>query len=1522
MARGQDETVTGYDCECLIDDVSVKQGTMPPSGGQAQWQIDASALPLGLHHVQTRIVQHRSSGVAVTAVYDALCFRIAASSSHQVKATCHIDGVKVKSSTLTTDGATKTWRIDLSDLPEGLHSVKVTITDKDPDGVARTSVYDAMCYRTSTSSHHEVTATCYVDGDMKKTSTINADGEPVSWILDLSDLPEGVHQVRVDIADKNHEGIVTTSTYEGTCYRAAPGEGHNVTATCYVDEQLVKTQEIIPDGNTQNWMLDLGELPVGLHRVRVDVADKNNEGMVATARYDAMCYRTSSGATHNVKAKCYVDGQLVKTKTVQTNGAANAWTLDLATMKRGMHHVRVSINDKDGYGITTSTTFDAMCYRGIGRVTGYEYWINNDNSIHNKVELSEPQLEYTLISLLPIPKQNIRSKKFHFEINDGQPMLYARNDIRVRFNTEDGSYTEVNGDFVDYRVSQSIDAEYLTSGDHKTIDRPNDNDIKWFKFNAAKGDSLSFKTDRACTLQLFSPSGKELYSVNGADVVKWGGVSGDNDGTYYVALHDVTATQSNQVTIDYLHIDRYAILAQDVKRVGNGGYSTITFDGNGFNELNDVELVCGSNTIHAAEIGHEHNGTTTVTFDFDGAALGDYKAIFTFEEGSVTKNNCVTVESAIEPEIEITAQYSNSYLRGTSTPIKFMVHNKGNMTAYNVPLEIYVFGQDSVSLRRVKIDGYDMLTEFKAELGEDYTTDIENMVLAQQQQGKGDLYAFWRFKGTNYVPSYPYMYWTDFYYSIPPNATKTFVVNIQSQNSNHVMMGVPDEETEQSNPSLKKSEKGSVWHHIFGRQSPRDKCLIQRYGRDPRLFNDIEFLRQLDGYEQCLGPDDDYEDTKPEPYTPVDPNEIYGYLAESGSHAIGEGVNEVNYRIEFENDTTLATASAQNIWVADTLDASRFDLSTFAPMSIKIGNRTEVLDGSPSFIRTIDMRPEIYAIAQVECNYDATTGIAQWHLSSLDPMTMEPVTEVHQGILPVNYDGVSGVGEVSFNINLRDNLSEGTTISNRAGIVFDYNEVIMTPSWVNVIDLTAPASHVTGCELVNDSTAAVTIEASDNLSGPWRYDVMVQYGEGSDWFTAARAVPADSIALVRVYEGIDHSFCAVLTDSAGNVENKSLEPEISFDYFDSSTNSELTLTLAKNWNWMSHNLNAPLEVTALQPNAYRIVGQEGETIKDPSYGYTGTISTLDPTKLYKVQMNSAANVPLQGKLYNAAFKSTDLSTGWNWLGYPLAGALAPSVALANLEAQEGDCLIGQEGMAMFSNGQWSGTLSQLTPGKGYMLKLQGNATLHWNAPRVSTRQYAPGIKSNGDAAPYSVDAYLYPNVMGIVADLYDSGSPVDPDDYWLVAFCGDECRGVAQTVDGHLMMNIYGNSGETVTFKVIDRTTQAVDDVAESRVFAQDVEGTLQTPLVLNIGTSGMNNLTVKGLRVYPTLTKGDVNVTTSYGDIESVEVLNAKGQTVMSLQNMGGSAVISLSDLPDGIYMIRVTTDNGTSTTKVVKQK
>ena len=268
-----------------------------------------------------------------------------------------------------------------------------------------------------------------------------------------------------------------------------------------------------------------------------------------------------------------------------------------------------------------------------------------------------------------------------------------------------------------------------------------------------------------------------------------------------------------------------------------------------------------------------------------------------------------------------------------------------------------------------------------------------------------------------------------------------------------------------------------------------------------------------------------------------DPNDIYGYQAESGSKAIKDALTDVYYNIEFENDPELATAPAHEIVITDQLDGTKFDISTFTPTRVEIGQKSMELKGDKNFVTTIDMRPEIYAIAQVEGAFDESTGLAKWHIVTLDPMTMEPTEDALQGVLPVNTGG-NGIGQISFDIKLKEGLAQGTEIPNQATIVFDTNEPITTPTWTNIIDRIAPESHITKVEQVDGGeTATVSIEANDELSGVWRYDVYVQYGSGA-WFLGAENVAANTTATVKLYEGIEHHFYSVATDMAGNMEQK------------------------------------------------------------------------------------------------------------------------------------------------------------------------------------------------------------------------------------------------------------------------------------------------------------------------------------------------------------------------------------------------
>ena len=106
------------------------------------------------------------------------------------------------------------------------------------------------------------------------------------------------------------------------------------------------------------------------------------------------------------------------------------------------------------------------------------------------------------------------------------------------------------------------------------------------------------------------------------------------------------------------------------------------------------------------------------------------------------------------------------------------------------------------------------------------------------------------------------------------------------------------------------------------------------------------------------------------------------------------------------------------------------------------------------------MRPTRNVIVRVAGGLDVTSGLLTWHFHSLDPATGLPSEDPDQGFLPPNVIAPEGEGTLSFTIELQDGLPTGTEYKNRATIVFDSEAPIVTPEWLNTIDVTAPTSQV------------------------------------------------------------------------------------------------------------------------------------------------------------------------------------------------------------------------------------------------------------------------------------------------------------------------------------------------------------------------------------------------------------------------------------------------------------------------------
>lgn len=1208
--------------------------------------------------------------------------------------------------------------IDMSQETVTLHSLHIQVAD----GSGNLSSPLTRCFIAGPIKN-AMTANVWFDNNPSTMKSLSIDGN-VMWV-DAKDLPDGFHLLHVQV-----NGSTPSSPQTSMFIKVPQTQGVDyMTCLLYVDDTLFKQEKVSASGGVVNWSVDAGSLSQGLHKANVVVVTPSG---AATSAYSAFFLRVPN-ATEFAAMKCYyaIDGHDMTSATGTVSNGLFHFDLDLSELKDGLHSITYMLNDGKGMGTSTQTQFFMKTPLGGNGITQYMYWLNDqyDKAV---VEMVDPRQEKVkLISLLPMPKEPIHSDCFHFEMTNGKPTVYAKNIFHIRFHDAAGYFADGDRPFIDYSVKQEVTgAELLNNGDHKDTARPVGNDIKWYRLTAEPGDSVQFRLDRAATVQLFAPSGEEVLSASASDVVKWFGCHVRESGTYYVALHDVTATSGTTVGIDYEHIDKYAVLRQDVTLVGNGGCSTITFEGNGFRDLYAVELFDGKgNTIEHVYIGHESDATTSVVFDFTEAALGTYHAKFRFAEEDKVFNNIVTVEEARDIELATTVTYPSTFLRGTSTTYTIKIENKGNMTAYDVPVEISLSSEEFSNIFSVTfkdINGHD-LDRYSFDLLENDSIDIETkeffISLLNELSGMSTFVVL-RDSVQNVDVGF-----SDRLLTIPPNST--FIYNVQIEASSFVSLyaSIPEnwhsvyttEETlarqsyrNNSNRDLccekekwecivssaadalgwipapllgcipaiadlgvfstfeimcgkGKSKKENLKNYFsnFGNNANgnqvsawgkvlnvalgclgakilgnikklKDKLQALRADRNHALQQAVNYNRiwqnSLPEYERLMREadnlykqgnieeaeriaqeaekiknfkkwsDEKYDEAEKiveemnrveasidqenldiakiignikkgikmmtrdflctqqrldaknncnpnppkggssTPVQPSDPNDIFGYTAESGSHAIMDGLTDVYYRIEFENDTAFATAPAHDIWLTDTLDASKFDLSTFKPTRIKIGEKTAELTGEQNFVTTVDMRPGINAIAQVEGTYDRQKGIARWHISSLDPMTMEPTKYVQDGVLPVNTDG-RGLGEVMYDISLKPGLAHGTEIKNRAGIVFDTNDVIMTPTWTNTIDRVKPESRIVDATLnEGGETAAISIKASDEGSGPWRYDVYVQYGSGA-WFLAAENVPADTVATVKLYDGIEHHFYSVARDMAGNVEQKEARSE-------------------------------------------------------------------------------------------------------------------------------------------------------------------------------------------------------------------------------------------------------------------------------------------------------------------------------------------------------------------------------------------
>lgn len=1185
MTRGQ----ALYDYRYWFDGDESTMQTGSSADNAWQMDLDIGALDANFHIVHFQVKDTKGVWSVPTTRY---FVKLAQKQVTNIE--YWFDNDTEKKSQLAKDGKAD---IDVSSLAEGMHILHMQAFG---EGSSYSSPHTAVFWKQIITTNAKYRL--WFDNDINGIITGKYTGKPVT--IDVSSLDDGFHILHAQV-----ESVSPSQPLTSMFIKVPQTQGVDyMTCAFMVDGEMYKQEKVSTHGGLVSWVLDAADMKPGLHKAQAFVVTPSG---AATGLKETFFYRSMTDTERkNMKCLYSVDGSEHYTEAGKVNGNLFHFDLDVANLSDGFHNLSYMLMGEDGTSSKVMSTYFYKTVAGGNGITQYDYWLNDKREKRVVVKLEERTSPLKIVELLQIEPQPLRSCNFHFEAKNGKPVMYAKNELHFAFYDASSKCLDNSKEFIDYNVSQVID-DITSLQKTQTFERLGENAVKWYKFNVERGDSVAFKCSQPTTIQLFSALGEVLYTANGAESVAMGGTHIREDGTFYLAIHDMTGTKANDITLDYTHINKFELFGTSTANLGvMPCVQIMELDGNGLDNLKSASLVMGENRIEIDSIACSGKAKARLYMLLRGKeSYGKYDLVLNFNDGKASETikrvACVELEAPRFEDIDV--KITDPRIVADPYPVTITLTNKSNISYQAIP---FFFGLDNID-KMTSVKFMDFAVGCNKEL---------------YDKGVMMSYDYDSFRGNNsktrIVPALiPEML---------PGETKTFTLGIKTDNHQtynaYAWIETPwnlkgpeasefiDDYLSYSNGKLQKARAqkpavagifdgcaedpcdiashggwaaectcgtalalggtlGGIQNALQNQhnQAMREQLAMSGLFDDPNEYFPSQYLpspADLSWYalQHCLtgGLGDfvsavngqrqninnpDCQDPNPHQcnqYNPGDPNEIHGYTSDAGSKFISNSVREVSYSIEFENDPKIANASAHKIVVTNELDKNVFDLSSFMPTKIQIGDKTLELDGKKNFTHTIDMRPEINAIAQVNLDYNETEGVATWTISSLDPMTMEETFDIMQGVLPVNSNG-NGIGFLSYNIGIRKQMDDGDAFSNSASITFDFEEPIETPVWTNTVDAIAPESEITlATSVANDIT--LRFDANDNRSGVWKYNLYVQEVKDGKWTKVEDEITTSEYTFKGI-EGFDYGFCVMAVDSAGNVEQKELSREISISTF-------------------------------------------------------------------------------------------------------------------------------------------------------------------------------------------------------------------------------------------------------------------------------------------------------------------------------------------------------------------------------------
>ncbi|MBR3896119.1 MAG: hypothetical protein IKJ42_03735 [Bacteroidaceae bacterium] len=353
--------------------------------------------------------------------------------------------------------------------------------------------------------------------------------------IDVAQLSDGLHFLHYQVTESDtlHSPVRTALFVK----KRVKEEMHDFTVYCYINDSLWTEQNLTAEGGLIDWNLDVNTLKAETLHSMLVVMKLPDGKVVATKQAFFMRAKT---AEELGELTCFysLDGG----KTIREGGILQdkgfCFDVDIESLNDGLHQLLCMLVDDEGTVIRTCT-YHFIKQRDTN--LRYDYWVNDDMANLRTVVANHVK-PYHLMDMLEVGTYPIRSMDFHFEVEEGTPYIYGKNDLHVRVYNSQGGYAEESCMFIDGASRKEvIPMAELQHGEIRTDATPAQNEIHWYQVKTVCGDSLVFNISQAANLQVFSPTGARLLDVSGEEA-KQAGCAIAEDGVCYVALHDVTGT--------------------------------------------------------------------------------------------------------------------------------------------------------------------------------------------------------------------------------------------------------------------------------------------------------------------------------------------------------------------------------------------------------------------------------------------------------------------------------------------------------------------------------------------------------------------------------------------------------------------------------------------------------------------------------------------------------------------------------------------------------------------------------------------------------------------------------------------------------------------------------------------------------------------------------------------------------------------------------------------------------------------